>query len=168
MTPEGRVKAKVNKALKTLGLECWRFMPVQSGYGTPALDYLLCIKGRFVALETKKPGGKLTPLQEGTKAAIEAAGGIVLIIQDDTSLEIAMKILLALEHAPYGTSRTTFEIVCTCVGIEGKNYTGQFEAQRIYPEEKGSGLEQLRRKHTPLAIVEAVGGHHGAPAEASD
>lgn len=100
MTPEGRVKAKVNKALKGLGPDCWKFMPVQSGYGTVALDYLLSIKGHFVAIETKAPGKNLTPLQEGTKAAIEAAGGIVLIVWDETSLEIAMKIILALEFHP--------------------------------------------------------------------
>ena len=90
----------VNKALKTLGPECWKFMPVQSGYGTVALDYLLSIRGRFVAIETKAPGKSLTPLQEGTKAAIEEAGGIVLVVWDESSLAIAMKIILALEFAP--------------------------------------------------------------------
>jgi hypothetical protein len=97
MTPEGRVKPMVKKALDTLGADCWRFMPVQTGYGSPALDYLLSIRGRFVAIETKAPGKKLTPLQEGTKAAIEAAGGIVLTVWDESSLAIAMKIILALE-----------------------------------------------------------------------
>lgn len=111
MTPEGRVKARVNKALKALGADVWRFMPVQSGYGTAALDYLLCIRGRFVAIETKAPGNKLTPMQEGTKAQMEAAGGIVLVVSDDSSLAIAMKIILALEFAPYGTSRSNAETV---------------------------------------------------------
>lgn len=101
MTPEGRVKAKVKKALDVLGPDCWRFMPVQSGYGVPALDFLLSIRGRFVAIETKSPGKRLTPLQEGTKAAIEAAGGIVLVVWDEGSLAIAMKIILALEFAPH-------------------------------------------------------------------
>jgi len=104
VTPEGRVKAKVKKALDKLGTDCWRFMPVQTGYGVPALDYLLCIRGRFVAIETKAPGKRLTALQEGTKAAMEAAGGIVLVVWDETSLEIAMKIILALEFAPHGTT----------------------------------------------------------------
>ena len=97
MTPEGRVKRMVNKALMQLGEDCWRFMPVQTGMGIPALDYLNCIRGRFVAIETKAPGKKLTPLQEGTKAAIEAAGGIVLVVWDEGSLAIALKIILALE-----------------------------------------------------------------------
>lgn len=97
MTPEGRVKKMVKKALDQFGSDCWRFMPVQSGYGIPALDYLLSIRGHFVAIETKAPGKKLTPLQESTKAAIEAAGGHVFVVWDETSLELALKIMLAME-----------------------------------------------------------------------
>ena len=75
--------------LKALGADCWRFMPVQTGYGSPALDYLLCFKGRFIAIETKAPGKKLTPLQESTKAAMEAAGAMVLIVDGEISLHAA-------------------------------------------------------------------------------
>lgn len=105
MTPEGRVKKMVKVALTKLGDDCWRFMPVQAGFGSVALDFLSCVRGRFVAIETKAPGKKLTPLQEGTKAAIEAAGGIVLVVWDEGSLAIAMKIILALEFAPHGIPR---------------------------------------------------------------
>ncbi len=77
--------------LKALGADCYRFMPVQSGYGSPALDYLLCYKGRFVAIETKAPGKKLTSLQESTKASMEAAGALVLVVDDDESLEAARR-----------------------------------------------------------------------------
>jgi hypothetical protein len=90
MTPEGRVKAKVNKVLKTFP-RLWKFMPVQTGYGLPALDYLLCVGGRFIAIETKVKGKTLTPRQLDTKAAIEAAGGIVCIVDDDASLALALK-----------------------------------------------------------------------------
>lgn len=99
-TPEGKVKKMVNAALKSLGGDCYRFMPVQSGFGATTLDYLLAIRGKFVAIETKAPGKKLTPQQEGTKAAIEKAGGIVFVVWDETTLELAMKIILALEFAP--------------------------------------------------------------------
>jgi hypothetical protein len=97
MTPEGRVKRMVKKALDEFGPDCHRFMPVQTGYGSPGLDFHLCVRGRAVYIETKAPGKKLTALQEGTKAAIEAAGGIVLVVWDEGSLAIAMKIMLALE-----------------------------------------------------------------------
>lgn len=116
MTPEGRVKAKVKKALDTLKTDVWRFMPVQTGFGSPALDYLLCIRGRFVSIETKAPGKKLTPLQESTKAAMEAAGGIVLVVWDESSLEIAMKIILALEFAPNAPGDQT-DALTACLNI---------------------------------------------------
>lgn len=136
MTPEGRVKAKVNKALKGLGPDCWKFMPVQSGYGTVALDYLLSIKGHFVAIETKAPGKNLTPLQEGTKAAIEAAGGIVLIVWDETSLEIAMKIILALEFHP---NAKRYNTGAECLAAAGPHPHGGWEARRVSPQGKGEG-----------------------------
>ncbi len=94
MTPEGRVKAKVNKALAGLGVDCWKFMPVQSGYGTPALDYLTCVRGRFIAIETTVKGKTLTPRQEITKKSIEDAGGLVLVVDDDDTLAIALQIIL--------------------------------------------------------------------------
>lgn len=100
MTPEGKVKAKVKVALKSLGSDCWRFMPVQNGFGSVSLDFMLCYKGRFIAIETKAPGKTLTPLQETTKAQMEAAGGIVLVVWDEPSLAIAMKIILAVEFDP--------------------------------------------------------------------
>lgn len=108
-TPEGKVKKKVTAALKALGQDCWRFMPVQSGYGAPALDYLLSIRGRFVAIETKAPGKKLTPQQEQTKSAIEAAGGIVLVVWDEPTLAIAMKIILAIEFAPTTSEASRYD-----------------------------------------------------------
>lgn len=90
MTPEGRVKNEVNKGLKEIE-RVWRFMPVSTGYGLPSLDYLLCVGGRFVAIETKVKGKKLTPRQELTKGAIEAAGGIVLVVDDKPSCTAAMQ-----------------------------------------------------------------------------
>lgn len=99
MTPEGKIKAKVNVALKTLGTSLWKFMPVQTGYGMPALDYLLCVNGCFICIETKVKGKELTGRQELTKAAIEKAGGIVFMVDDDESLEFAMKyIRKAVRH----------------------------------------------------------------------
>jgi hypothetical protein len=165
MTPEGRVKAKVKKALDTLGADCWRFMPVQTGFGSPALDYLLSIRGRFVAIETKAPGRKLTPLQEGTKAAIEAAGGIVLIVWDETSLEIAMKIIFALEFAPNAPTNK-FQSVAECVTLAGEGYTGRLEVQRIdKPKDQGAREQHLCSIYHSAAAHAAARWHHGAPSK---
>jgi hypothetical protein len=153
VTPEGRVKKMVNKALSMLGADCWRFMPVQTGYGIPALDYLLSVRGRFVAIETKAPGKKLTPLQESTKAAIEAAGGIVLVVWDEGSLAIAMKIILALEFAPDGRLNQTL--------ANWGNSASSAETQRYFQQ-------HVRKIFAPEETDPPAGGDHGAPAEAPD
>ena len=71
----------------------YRFMPVQNGMGAPGLDFYCCINGRFVAIETKAPGGKLTARQEQTKAAIEAAGGVVFVVDGEWALATAVRIM---------------------------------------------------------------------------
>lgn len=81
-TPEGRVKKKVSTFLKSVeGI--YYFMPVPSGYGESSLDYLGCYRGRFFAIETKKPGGKPTERQEKIIALIKRSGGAVFVIDGD-------------------------------------------------------------------------------------
>ena len=92
MTPEGKVKRKVNDALKPLidkGL-VWKFMPVQTGYGTPALDYLLCVNGRFIVIETKEAGKDFTARQRTTAEAMCAAGARVFLVDGQHSLDRTM------------------------------------------------------------------------------
>lgn len=46
-------------------------------YGTAGIpDIIACVNGRFVALEVKQPGGRLTELQKATLSKIRAAGGV--------------------------------------------------------------------------------------------
>ena len=97
MTPEGRVKAKVKRALATLPQK-YHLMPVQNGMGAPALDFYCCVSGFFVAIETKAPGKKLTPRQELTAKAIRGAGGFVFVIDSDTAINIMM---MTLETLPF-------------------------------------------------------------------
>lgn len=94
-TPEGRIKDKVKKKLKLVPRR-YSFWPVQTGMGAKTLDCLLCINGRFVAIETKAPGKDLTELQKVHRAEIEAAGGIVLKIDGDISMMVALERLMAL------------------------------------------------------------------------
>jgi hypothetical protein len=50
-------------------------------YGTAGLpDIIACVDGRFVGLEVKRPGGKLTALQLSTLERIRAAGGVAEMI----------------------------------------------------------------------------------------
>ncbi len=83
-TPEGKVKKKVSKLLKDMG--AYYFMPVQAGYGSTTLDYLVCFHGEFIAIETKAPGKKMSARQELTAELIAEAGGVVFVISDDGTL----------------------------------------------------------------------------------
>lgn len=61
-TPEGKVKDAVKSVLK-LFPQLYQFWPVQMGMGATTLDSLICHRGGFLAIETKKehkPYGKNT------------------------------------------------------------------------------------------------------------
>lgn len=91
MTPEGKVKKRLNKRLSDLfGNKVYRFMPVQTGYGSPGLDYFLCVNGYFVSIETKAEGNKPTPRQLTTMANIKEAGGLTFVVDNDESIEFVM------------------------------------------------------------------------------
>ena len=75
LTPEGKVKTQVKVALKRLGV--YYFCPVTSGYGTSgAPDFIVCMHGRFIGIECKAKGNKMTRLQEQAAGKIRAAGGL--------------------------------------------------------------------------------------------
>jgi len=86
MTPEGRVKNKINKLLARYGDAVYYHMPVPVGYGRRTVDYLGCARGVFFAIEAKRPGGRPTRAQEGVLDDVRAAGGSVFAIADDAGL----------------------------------------------------------------------------------
>lgn len=104
MTPEGKVKAQVNRVLaRYKGM--YRFMPVPYGYGASTLDYIICFRGRFISIETKAPGKKPTDRQKMIATQITAAGGKVFIIDGDTTeLETYLE---SVKHAPHPCSPET-------------------------------------------------------------
>lgn len=89
MTPEGRVKAKLKEWLRAR--HAYFFMPVQTGYGAATLDFLICLNGRFIAYETKRPGGHLTPRQKLVAAQISAARGMVFRVTLDKKDELVFE-----------------------------------------------------------------------------
>ena len=55
----------------------------RGGYGNSGVpDFLVCLRGRFYAIECKANGGKTTALQEKHLADIRGAGGVSLIIHE--------------------------------------------------------------------------------------
>ena len=80
-TPEGKVKAKVKALLKKYN--CYYFMPVPYGHaGTP--DFIACMNGSFIGIETKAGNNKTTKLQDIEHQLITQAGGCVYIVNEDS------------------------------------------------------------------------------------
>lgn len=77
MTPEGKIKAMINQVL---GKHGWYFMPVPTGFQAKTIDYFACIKGRFIAIEAKAPGGKATARQDYVLKLIREAGGLTFVV----------------------------------------------------------------------------------------
>lgn len=108
-TPEGKVKAMVSRKLKELHAKwpLYKFMPVQNGLGASTLDYLLCVRGRFVAIETKKPGGKMTPRQEAVTKEIVNAGGVVYVITNEEEMDkLIADLILMIKFSEHVEARS--------------------------------------------------------------
>lgn len=86
MTPEGKIKASINRVLDKYK-DAYIFMPVPSGYGPSSLDYLICFHGQFIGIEAKAPGKKPSPRQRFVIGVIERAGGRVLVVDGKQGLE---------------------------------------------------------------------------------
>ena len=81
-TPESKVKDKIKAICKARG--AYYAMPVMAGMasnGTP--DFLICYKGRFLAVEAKAGKGKPTALQLVRLNEIDKAGGEAMVINED-------------------------------------------------------------------------------------
>ena len=82
MTPEAKVKNKVVKLLKAAGV--YYFYASTHGFGRSGVpDLVCCLKGKFVGIECKAGKNKPTPLQEKEMAAIRAAGGTTLVVNEE-------------------------------------------------------------------------------------
>ena len=85
-TPEGKVKKKLLDFLKSLGGDCFYYMPVQNGMGQTGIpDVMAIIKGVPFAFECKA-----TPKQR-----IHKARGLAWVV-DNESIELAKKMIGAI------------------------------------------------------------------------
>ncbi len=88
MTPEGEVKKKVEEILRRY--EVWYFKPVNFGYGKVGVpDFICCVNGKFLGIETKAEKGVLTINQQHQIEGIKQAGGMACVVKpkDISSLE---------------------------------------------------------------------------------
>ena len=81
MTGERMVKTKVKNVLSEFE-PIYNFWPVQMGYGATTIDYVGCYRGKFIGIETKRPGKVPTPNQERVLREIKEAGGAGFVIDD--------------------------------------------------------------------------------------
>lgn len=86
-TPEGKVKRMVKAWLKTMSRQ-FHFMPVSAGYGVHGIpDFVCCINGVFVGVETKANGKMPTELQHQRLKEICNAGGIAAVVRRKMDLQ---------------------------------------------------------------------------------
>lgn len=94
------IEADVKKAVKAFLKEkgAWWFMPVPGGYSRRTVDFLICYWGRFIAVETKKPGVKsATALQFQDLYNVRQSGGYA-IIENSVGLETLRAVFTAIER----------------------------------------------------------------------
>jgi hypothetical protein len=78
-TPESSVKSDIKDFLDAKGEDIYYHMSVQSGYGRRTVDFLICYKGMFIAIEAKRLGGYGAKFQVDLCEEIRDAHGHALI-----------------------------------------------------------------------------------------
>ena len=91
LTPEGRVKKAIKAVLNRENI--WFFMPQNIGMGSSGVpDFICCLPmfcGKLLGIEAKAPGKRshTTALQDIQLAAIRAANGWAIVVDDAQQLE---------------------------------------------------------------------------------
>lgn len=100
-TPEGKVKKVLLDFLKSLGNDCFYYMPVQNGMGQTGIpDVMAIIKGVPVGFECKaSPKQHPTVLQAYALDKIDRAGGRAWVVDNESVHEAINDIQFALDHA---------------------------------------------------------------------
>jgi len=86
-TPEAKVKSKAVALLKEIG--AYYFFPATHGYGRSGVpDIVACVNGLFLGIECKAGKNTTTPLQDRELAAIRAAGGVSMVLNENNMQEL--------------------------------------------------------------------------------
>lgn len=96
LTPEGKIKRKVNALLDSNDI--WHFSPANNGFGKSGIpDIIAIVNGQFVGIECKAdPSKKPTALQRKRADEIHAAGGLWFLVrceEDIVVLAASLKLL---------------------------------------------------------------------------
>ncbi|GHT78535.1 hypothetical protein FACS1894130_05290 [Spirochaetia bacterium] len=101
MTPEGRIKADCLRYLERRGIFCWN-NPTGAVRVAPdrwlhfgkkgSADLLGCLPGgRFLAVEVKAPGGRLSPEQRQFLDDVKTLGGLCLVVKGWKEIDSALR-----------------------------------------------------------------------------
>ena len=96
---EREIVTAIRKYLASLGSDVFFWKEHGSVYGTNGVpDIICCYKGRFLGLECKLPGGRLTELQKRAIEKINRAGGVACRVE---SVEDVKRVIarVALERS---------------------------------------------------------------------
>ena len=96
---ERDIVTAIRKYLASLGSDVFFWKEHGSVYGTNGVpDIICCYKGRFLGLECKLPGGRLTELQKRAIEKINRAGGVACRVE---SVEDVKRVIarVALERS---------------------------------------------------------------------
>ena len=136
-TPEGKVKKKLLDFLKSLGGDCFFYMPVQNGMGQSGIpDIMAIIKGVPFAFECKAtPKQHPTVLQAYALDRIHRARGFAWIV-DNESVELAKKMIGAIiesvdESAEYLNAEELEEFVGSDVTKTLYRWTSKLEVMEF-------------------------------------
>lgn len=79
---ERDIVTAIKRYLASLGSDVFFWKEHGSVYGTNGVpDIICCYKGRFLGLECKLPGGRLTKLQKRTIEKINRAGSVACRVE---------------------------------------------------------------------------------------
>lgn len=92
-------ETSITRQIKQVLFNCGGFpIKIAGGpYQRPGIaDLLVCMNGKFIAIEVKKPGGKLSPLQEQFLQDVRAAGGSAFVAHsvEDVVKELNLRVKL--------------------------------------------------------------------------
>ena len=86
---ERDIVAAIKRYLASLGSDVFFWKEHGGPYGTSGVpDVICCYKGRFLALEVKQPGGRLTVLQQRAIRRINRAGGIARRVESVADVQM--------------------------------------------------------------------------------
>ena len=121
-TPEVKVKKQVHRVLGAARAYAVNYIGGQyANNGTP--DILACMNGRFFGIEVKAGTNKPTALQIHALAAIEAAGGVALVINEDNMTHLVR--CLENPHAEGLSNYRSFITPAVQAALEGGASAGE-------------------------------------------